>query len=186
MGYVQKWIDLVKAHDNLTIEVRTKSANPSIWSKLDCSGAEERVIFAFTLSPAEALVYEHRTPPLFRRIESAAAAQQSGLRLRLCFDPMIYMDDWRESYGNMLTEVFAKINAHDLYDVSVGSFRISSDYMKKMKKAMPNSVITRFPYVITNGYYHYPQKLLDEMEGFMVQELTKYVGKEKIFQWQDQ
>ncbi len=185
LGYVQKWIDFVKQHENLTIEVRTKSANAAIWQELDLTGASERVIFAFTLSPEEAAgTYEHNTPSLTQRIKSAKAAQQLGYTIRLCLDPMIYIENWKTCYKGMVDEIFREIDADRLYDVSVGSFRISSDYLKKMQKNMPASVITRFPYENTDGYYHYPEQLMNGMEEYMVDLLLEHMEKEKIFRWQ--
>lgn len=180
-GYVKKWIDFVEENENLTIEIRTKSANENQWQKLDVS---ERVIYAFTLSPEEVVgAYEHKTPSLKARVKSARCAQELGHTIRLCFDPMIYIPSWKEAYEKMLEEVFFNIDMSKLWDVSVGSFRVSQDYLKKMRKNEPYSAVVQFPYQNTDGVYHYPDGLLEEMEGFMEMELSKRIPKEKIFRW---
>lgn len=180
-GYVKKWIDFVDEHENLTIEVRTKSGGLEHWDKLKAS---ERVIFAFTMSPEEVVFkYEHGTASLESRIKSAAIAQEKGFSVRLCFDPMLYIRDWKRVYEKMIADVEEALDMDKIWDVSVGSFRVSQDYLKKMRKNEPCSTIVQFPYQNTDGYYHYPDELLQEMEGFLDSCLSKIVPEEKIFRW---
>jgi spore photoproduct lyase len=181
-GYVKLWTAFVECHPGLTIEIRTKSADRGCWKNLT---PHARVIYAFTLSPEHVVMeYEHKTPSLTRRIQSAAAAQQVGFSVRLCFDPMIYCTDWRLQYEDMLRQVFAQIDMERLVDVSVGSFRVSQDYLKKMRKNQPTSPVVQFPYQNDHGVYHYPDALLEEMETYLVGRLTEKLPPEKIFRWE--
>ena len=59
---------------------------------------------------------------------------EHGFPVRLCFDPIIYCPDWRTQYDAMLDQVRKQIDMEKVWDVSVGSFRISQDYMKKLKE----------------------------------------------------
>lgn len=68
-----------------------------------------------------------------------------------------------------------------LTDVSVGTFRISQDYMKKLRRTMPAAPAVQFPYVNVGGVYQYPPKLLKEMEDYLILELGKRMDKEKIY-----
>ena len=61
--------------------------------------------------------------------------------MRLCLDPMIYCKDWRGEYSRLVDDVFSQIDGSKLWDVSIGSFRISQDYLKKMRKDMPCSCL---------------------------------------------
>jgi spore photoproduct lyase len=180
-GYVKLWTEFVERHPDLTIEIRTKSANLGCWKNLT---PHARVIYALTLSPERVVTeYEHKTPSLKRRIQSAVAAQQEGFSVRLCFDPMIYCTDWRYAYEEMLQQVFAQIDMERLVDVSVGSFRVSQDYLKKMRKNQPTSPVVQFPYQNDHGVYHYPDALLEEMETYLVGQLTERLPPERIFRW---
>ena len=71
-----------------------------------------------------------------------------------------------------------------LFDVSVGSFRVSQDYLKKMRKNAPDSAVVQFPYENDRGVYHYGDGLTREMEGFLVERLSQYLPEEKIFLWE--
>lgn len=107
----------------------------------------------------------------------------SGFPVRLCFDPMIYCKDWRGEYSRLVDDVFSQIDGSKLWDVSIGSFRISQDYLKKMRKDMPCSAVVNFPYDNVNGYYQYPENIRSDMEEFMIQAVSEYVDKDRIFMW---
>lgn len=181
-GYVQAWNQFAAAHtQQLKIEIRTKCANQHVFRQLKVL---PNIIYAFTLSPQEMIRrFEHHTPSLTERIECAASAVQAGFPVRLCFDPMIYIQNWQSHYKEMLTQVFASIPPNKLVDISVGSFRISQEYLKKMRKQQPDSEIAWFPYQMENGYCHYPNDLTIQMEQYLITQLLEKLPKEKIFQW---
>ncbi len=181
-GYVKEWCRFAEQHPSLKVEIRTKSANSALWGELD---PQDGVIFAFTLSPDAVIAdYEHKTPSLSERLRSAAAAQRTGFPVRLCFDPMIYCADWKQQYTAMLRMVSEQIDMERIADVSVGTFRVSSDYLKIMRKNAPSSPVVQFPYRNVGGVYQYPGHLLEEMESFMENELLKLIPAEKIFRWE--
>lgn len=180
-GFVREWIAFTKKHDNLTIEIRTKSGRCDLWSDYE---ACDRVIIAYTVSPQRvAAEYEHFASIPAERILAAKCAMDSGFPVRLCFDPMIYCKDWRGEYSRLVDDVFSQIDGSKLWDVSIGSFRISQDYLKKMRKDMPRSAVVNFPYDNVNGYYQYPENIRSDMEEFMIQAVSEYVDKDRIFMW---
>ena len=66
-------------------------------------------------------------------------------------------------------------------DVSVGTFRMSQDYMKRIRRVEPESVIVQFPFVNEGGIYQYPKSLLEQMEQYLVEELEKRIPRNRIF-----
>lgn len=186
-GYTAEWISFAQAQINsgypLKIEIRTKSADILFWQR---HAPVPGIIYAITLSPQAVIdAYEHRTPSLRRRLASAREAIQRGFPLRLCFDPMIYCRDWELQYGEMLRQVFAAIDVDKLVDVSVGTFRVSQDYLKKMRKNQPGSAVVQFPYQNDGGVYHYSRELTEQMEGFLADALKRKMPEENIFLWKE-
>lgn len=182
-GFVRAWNEFTLAHDNLWIEIRTKSARTDLYETLKPC---KRVIFAYTISPEHvAAHYEHGSGSMEARILAAKTALEHGFALRLCFDPMIYCPDWEKEYGKMVRMVVDQISLNDLADVSVGSFRISQDYMKQMRKNFPDSPVVQFPYENVGGVYQYPEGIRKGMEQFLVAELCKVMPREKIFLWEE-
>lgn len=186
--FVERFARFLEEEPDLRIEVRTKAGGESLFRRLLkmrlSEDAKKRLIFAFTLSPEKIVSEaEHGTAGLKGRLKAVKMAMEEGFTLRLCFDPMLYHADWEGLYNELLETVFREIPMEKLYDVSVGSFRISESYLKAMTKACGASPYTSFPYENTDGYYHYPKELLLKMEGFLEQRLLEKLPKEKIFRW---
>lgn len=178
-GFVSKWVDFTSAHEDLTIEIRTKSFRKDIYDR--CKPCD-RVIFAYTVSPQEVVSrHEKKTSSLTDRLEAAACAMVHGFPTRLCFDPIIYFPKWESAYTAMIDEVKARIDLSKLHDVSVGSFRIPAEYMKPLRKSFPNSAICQFPYENRGGVYQYPEDLQDEMENHLVTLLQTLISEDRIY-----
>lgn len=183
-GYAALWSEFAGMHPGLKIEIRTKSANKRMWNGRT---ALERVIYAFTLSPQRVITEsEHGAASAKERLSCAAAGLSQGHPIRFCFDPMLYVPDWQQEYGNLLKLADRELEAagvqwNQLKDVSVGSFRISQEYLKKLRKCKPEAAIVQFPFENVSGVYQYPQQLSAKMEEWMVEQLSQRLPYEKIF-----
>ncbi len=179
LGYVREWVSFAGRNQGLTIEVRTKCAN---WNVLKEMPVLPNVIYAFTLSPQDVTArQEHGTPSLSQRTRCAARALRAGHAVRLCFDPMLYCADWEAQYDGMLLQAAKDIPFSDLTDVSVGAFRISQDYLKRMRKQEPYSAAAQFPYQNVGGVYRYPRELEQKMLQFMTRRLRSYLPEGSIY-----
>ncbi|MDO5328990.1 MAG: radical SAM protein [Coriobacteriia bacterium] len=171
LGYIEKWCDFAKSYPDITLEIRTKCKNLSVW-KME---APTNVIFAFSVSPDSIIkMYEHKTSSLAARIENFETAQNCGFRTRLCIDPIIYCADWKEKYSEMM----GKIDVSKFEDISVGSFRISQQYLKNMRK-YSESKLVNFPFKNVNGYYQYEPELQASMEEYV----CSLLPRNKVFLW---
>ena len=189
--YVERFLSFLEEEKKLLIEARTKAGGEGFFRRIETLSVPEdvkrRMIFAFTLSPVEIVEEaEQGSAGLMGRIVAVKRAIEEGFRVRLCFDPMIYHTDWKNIYRRFLDLVFREIPSEKVYDISVGSFRISESYLKAMERACPDSPHTFFPYENTNGFYHYPKVLLEEMEGFLLSRIEEQFPKERIFRWKDE
>lgn len=181
IGYAQEWCAFAAKHENLRIEIRTKCANRTYVQNVT---PVPEVIYAFTLSPQAVIeAFEHHTPSLTERLSCAADLIQAGCPVRLCFDPMIYIPDWKQHYKAMLEQVCRMVDLAKIVDVSVGTFRISQDYLKNMRKQEPDCAVIWFPFQQENGYCHYPNDLMEQMECFLTEQLEEKISREKIFRW---
>ncbi|MCI7062446.1 MAG: radical SAM protein [Lachnospiraceae bacterium] len=180
-GFVEMWEEFVQSHSGVRIEIRTKCGRTDLWDRLV---PDKNVIFSFTLSPERIQAScEHGTATLDERIRCIARAIELGFPVRLCFDPIIYCPGWRREYDTMLEKVEAQIDMGKIWDISVGSFRISQDYIKKLRRSQRDSSVVQFPFVNDNGVYHYPDKLMNEMEQHVVEKLVRWIPEDKIFRW---
>ena len=190
-GYIKRWCDFTRVHKDLTIEIRTKCARTDLWSDIEWN---ERVIFAYTLSPDNIIKrYERNTPDLARRISAIVSGMESygsdtdgsftKYPFRLCFDPMIFVKGWRDMYREMWDYIRSRIDLGHIRDYSIGSFRISDSYLKNMRLRYQKSALVQYPYDVVNGYYQYPEKIADEMEYFMYGLIMESDPGAKVFRW---
>ena len=143
------------------------------------------MIFAYTLSPDSVIrAFEHRTPPLTKRLGAVQKAIRDGRQVRLCFDPMLFSPDFKEVYGTFFHDVFAEIPAESVRDASVGTFRIGADYLKRMRKVRP-SEISCYPYTLIDGVYQYAPKENAMMLRFAKEQLLTYLPSDKLFFWEE-
>ena len=176
-GHADFWRKMANTESDLLVELRTKAA-------VDIKDNISNVIYAFTLSPEEVVLrYERNTAPVKARIGSASRALGTGARVRLCFDPVIKIPGWKDAYERLIGETASLIDLEMLTDVSVGTFRISSDYLNKMRKAYPGSEAAWYPYVIKDGVAQYEPGCDKEMQEFVCGLLEKHIGRERIFTW---
>ncbi|MBO7448782.1 MAG: radical SAM protein [Clostridiales bacterium] len=181
-GFVGKFIEAVKTRKDLTIEIRTKSGNPRIFDRFEPS---DRVIFAWTLSPETITKIERKTAPLDQRLAAMKSCSDKGFKIRVCLDPMIYYRNWEKDYLNLVDKVFSVIPSDSVYDVSIGVFRISTDYLKLMRKRRPLTPAVAFPFISENGVSHYGD-ISKKMIEIIRAKVSSYVPEDKIFIWEDQ
>ena len=187
-SFVSRWLGFAVNHPGLTLEIRTKSGNPAVFEPLadiykNNKVLQKQIIFAWTLSPDSLCrTTEHGAASLLQRLKAVNAAKQAGFSIRLCFDPMIFHGGWRKSYSTLVDTVFSSVSAKDLYDVSIGVFRISTEYLKNMRKKRPDSAIVQYPYITENGISHYGT-LSEEMVQYLKERLLNYLPEDKIFVW---
>lgn len=187
-SFVSRWLAFAVRHPELTLEIRTKSGNPAVFEPLKKlyhgkEALQKQIIFAWTVSPTQLCeTSEHGAASLPLRLKALSAAAKAGFSVRLCFDPMILHAGWKKNYSGLVDFVFSQIEANWLYDVSIGVFRISTDYLKNMRKKRPDSAIVQYPYITENGVSHYGI-LSQEMIYYLKDLLLKHLPEEKIFIW---
>jgi len=178
-GFTRKWIEFASLYPNLKIEIRTKSSN---FKSIEDIAPESNVILAWTLSPEEIIKkYEQNTPGLKFRLNSLKSALSRGWKVRICFDPLLYVPGWERDYEKCVEDTFKDISAWQFEDVSIGVFRIAKNYFKKMEKINPWSPLLSYPFKNVEGVYTYSEEHHKSMVDFMYNAVSNYVKREKIF-----
>lgn len=178
-SFSEKWYNFIKDKKDLKIELRTKSGNIDKFLNLDVL---DNFIIAFTLSPEEiALKNEKYTASFKNRVKAIKELQNKGWKVRICIDPLIYTDDFEKNYSEMIEYLFSEIDKNRVIDVSIGVFRTSKEYLKKMRNQNKKSEILYYPFECVNGVYTYSDKLKSYMIDFIKEQFLKYINIEKIY-----
>ena len=178
LKYSLEWINFASLHKNLIIEIRTKSA---FFKSIAHIKPSDNVILAWSISP-NLITREHEilTPSFYTRLNNIKHAILNGWKVRICIDPILYVENWKNHYLDMISKIFTEIKGSDIFDITIGTFRMNKDYLKNAKKRR-NSYLLNFPFKNKNGVYTYSTEIQQELIETIKGELERYVSKDKIF-----
>ena len=166
----RRWIEFARSRPSLTIESRTKSGNFQAIADIEPT---ENFILSWTLSPTVVQqAFEARTPTLEKRLNALTAALERGWPVRICLDPVLHIDDWKDVYRELITNLQAAIPLERVRDFSIGVFRMNQDFLKKMKKQERSSSVLYYPYQVQDGIATYGDEIEGKLKDFTRQALT--------------
>ena len=96
---------------------------------------------------------------------------------------MLKIDNWEEIYGSFFKDVFKRLPAEKIRDVSLGVFRMNADYFKRIKKQRTDSDILFYPFENSQSFVSYPQDERSYMIESLKAVLLNYLPAEKIETW---
>ena len=177
----KNWIEFASKTRNLIIEIRTKSSN---YGFIESVIPSNNVVLSWTLSPEEvSKSYEHLAPPLHQRISAIKSAMDKGWKVRLCFDPIMNIENWEKIYSEFFIHIFQTLNTKNLYDVTMGTFRMNKDYFNRINRRNPESDIYYSEYVTEKNTVALPKNIRSHIMEKLKQELSKYIVPKKILVW---
>ena len=101
--YCRHWIDFACNNQDLIAEIRTKSSN---FRSIADIQPNDRILLAWTLSPELiASRYENDAPAPNARLAAVQQAISNGWSIRLCFDPVIAVPNWRKIYQEYICKI---------------------------------------------------------------------------------
>ena len=178
-GFAAEFIPFFEKHPRGWLELRTKSA--SIAPLLTREPIRNCIVALSFVPETIGRALDHKVPPLDQRIRAARKLVERGWCLGLRFDPMIYCENFREAYRDLILNIFSKINTKAVHSVSVGAFRMPRDYFHRVEKLYPYEPLFASPLVDRQGMVSYESALEKEMRQFLQTELTQHVPENVIF-----
>ena len=155
-GFTRGWLDFCRRRPDAEIEIRTKSAAFKFIEDIE---PLSNVTLAWTISPDAAVSgFENGAPPLASRLGNIRDALGKGWDVRVCVDPVIKFNGWREAYRDMAEIVKRAVNIEQLAGISVGAFRVPADFYKRMRGLSPGSRLLAYPVVEKDGGMRYPDE----------------------------
>ena len=178
-GFVDEWARYAGRHPGLTVEVRTKSANIHSLSSLK---PVDNLVPAWTLSPDPVIrSYEKGTPGLRARLKAVKTAMDLGWKVRLCIDPVLFVRDWEAVYQELVESTFRHIPPDAVLDITVGTFRMGKEFLRRARKARPGSALLWYPFELDGDAYTYPADLRARLLSRVCEMLEKYVEPGRIY-----
>jgi spore photoproduct lyase len=170
-GLTNGWLNFAKDKNNLSLEIRTKSANYKSISK---NSINKNIILSWSLSPQiVASNYEIGCAKLEKRVKACQDAINDGWNVSIVIDPIIKIDNFFQVYKDFINYLKNNINFEKINSFIVGSFRMSSSHLKNIKKTNLKSDIIYYPYKSANKTVFY------EDEKQIIKYIVKLIGFEK-------
>lgn len=196
LSYCSSWLTFTAKQPNLCVELRTKCGYSSnLLSVLNTakelpqpliSSVKQRFIFAFTLSfDLIQKTLEHHTAELSARIKAAKAVAAEGFALRFCLDPLIYLPEYKTAYQTLVHTIKENFLPEQIKDISLGTFRVSKEYLKRMRKQRPYSFVLQFPYELNHGVFSYPKAIEQELIHTVLEAFDGYLPNSKFYLWEN-
>lgn len=160
------WINFARSRSNLLLEIRTKSSNfQAISAQLPIDNA----ILAWTISPDSICkTNESKTPNLKARLTAIKSALSAGWKVRICIDPILKVENWKEKYQTLIDQLDSEINLNQLYDISFGTFRMNSEFLNRIQQIRQDSSLIYYPFERKNQITTYSSKENEEIIQFFL------------------
>ena len=177
--FAEDFVGFMRRHPSAFMELRTKSMN--IKPLLSMEPADNCIV-AFSMTPHEvAQALEHGAAPIRSRIASMKALSEAGWPIGLRFDPLIYHENYRDSYRVLFDDVFKALDPGAVHSVSFGPLRFPPAMFEKIRKLYPKERLFAGPLVKDRQMVSYPEAIEDEMGAFCREALGQYIPDSKFF-----
>jgi spore photoproduct lyase len=159
-GELDLYHEFCKNNPEAIIELRTKSVNTRELEKLS---PFPNFIISFSLSPKEmAKRVDLKTPSTEARLKAMASLKNKGWHVAGHFDPIVYEDQFRENYQELLATMQELDLTKNLQYLSLGVVRFTKDVYRETERNYPESVIHTGPMIKSfdgKVRYHRPLRM---------------------------
>ncbi|WP_372655894.1 radical SAM protein [Halobacteriovorax sp.] len=136
-GELEIYHELFSRLPEAKLELRTKSANIKALLELT---PKKNIITTFSLSPADKIKKNDlQTPSLKARLNAIKKLADAGHPIGIHFDPVVYDEDFKEKYTDLIEQLFNALPVDKLEYISVGVVRFTKDVFHQVKKNYPSS-----------------------------------------------
>lgn len=111
------------------------------------------------------------------------ATINDGWKVRICFDPILTYDNWKADYISFFNKIKSEINFEQVFDITVGVFRMGQDYFKNIRKSKPDSDLFYQSYKNENGIVSIDSKKKNSIFKLVSDNFSNYLPQNKIHYW---
>ncbi len=175
-GFIEYFVEKFVKLNNVTLEIRSKSTNIKSIKKYHPSN---KIIPAFSLNPENSItLHEQNTPKLINRINAIKELQNLGWNIGIRFDPFIWYGELSKM-SIYFEEIFKSINKNKIHSVTIGNFRMTNSYLKRMVKVNPTE-----PYILEKQILQILPSKNDDTEikiTTIKEKISEFIDDSKIF-----
>jgi spore photoproduct lyase len=156
-GVLDAVIDFARAHPNVILELKTKSANVNHLLRAD---APKNIICTWSLNtPTLIQNEEHGTASLDKRLNAARKVVDAGYLVGFHFHPIVHYDQWQQDYALVVEQLGSSFNPEEVALVSMGTLTYIKSVIREIRKRAIPTQILKMPMIDSNGKQSYPDEI---------------------------
>ena len=164
-GVLDAVIEFAADHQNVILELKTKSANVSHLLKVKPS---KNILCTWSLNTPTIIEHEeHGTASLEKRLQAARKMADAGYVVGFHFHPMVHYQNWEDDYRAVVERLSDTFSPDEVALISIGTLTYIKSVMKDIRKRAIPSQILKMPMIDAAGKKSYP----DEIKLAMFQHL---------------
>ncbi len=165
-GFSERLATIMGEYENVRLELKTKSKNVEHLLHLP---RKDHVVISFSINPKVVIdTIEHGTARFEERLLAAKTAALAGFSVGFHFDPMIYIEDWKEHYSNAVKAITETVPQDKILWISIGGLRYLPHLKTIAQKRRPESRLFDNENVqASDGKVRYPRATRTEMFKFL-------------------
>ena len=105
-----------------------------------------------------------------------------GWPIGLRFDPLIYCENWRHLYQELIAEIMDDAVIRAIHSVSYGPLRYPKQMYQQITKLYPDEVFFASSMTQNQGFVSYGEAIEREMSDYLSEQLINYISTDNIFQ----
>lgn len=178
-GISEKLVRHIQQLPNILLELKTKTDHIQHLFALD----PQRIVLSWSVNPDRRVKSDEKlSAQLEKRLKAAKKAQQKGFLTGLHFDPIIFDQDWSQSYRELIEQIATYLDGSRIAWISLGSFRYPPPLKEIIRERFPQSDILAGEQISgLDGKMRYIKPLRTEMYHQIVQQLREKLGEVFIY-----
>lgn len=136
-GYGRLLVEFFAGRSNAVLELKTKTDCIDRLLGLDHC---RRTVVAWSVNPPVVQRREElKTSSLDQRLVAASRCVEAGYPVAFHFDPMVHHEGWRDTYRDVVDQLFTAVPADSVAWISLGALRMPSGQRELMQERFPQS-----------------------------------------------
>lgn len=160
-GILDALFSFANENPNVILEFKTKSDNIKYFLDND---VPKNILCTWSLNtPTIIENEEHLSASLDKRIKSARALADKGIKVGFHFHPIVHYEGYLDEYAKVYKRLLDNFSASEVALVSFGTLTFIKPVIKQLRERDFRSKITQMPTVDASGKSSYPEEIKVEM-----------------------
>ncbi|MFA6192880.1 MAG: spore photoproduct lyase family protein [Sulfurimonas sp.] len=160
-GILDTLFDFARKYPNVILEFKTKSDNIKYFLENE---VPKNILCTWSLNtPTIIKNEEHLTASLEKRVDSARALADKGVKVGFHFHPIVEYENYLDEYQEVYKKLLLKFEPNEVALVSFGTLTFIKPVIKKLREREFRTKITQIPHVDASGKSSYGHSTKLEM-----------------------